>query len=65
LVAAQHLDIMHEKSPSMAFEMGETMTLISSVASIRYSSDKINELKSKISESLDEFQELKCDFLET
>jgi hypothetical protein len=44
--------------------MGETMTLISSIASVKYSSDRIRDLKSKISESLDEFQELKCDFLE-
>lgn len=64
LIAAQHLDVMYKKFPSIAPNMGSNMTLSSTAVNAIYSSDKIIEIQVKISDILEEFQSLKCDYLE-
>lgn len=64
LVAAQHLDVMHLSIPSeVTLTMGN-LTLTSTDANKKYSNEKIVEIKEKITESLDNFQSLKCDYLD-
>ena len=61
LVAAQHLDIMHLNVPSLAINIG-SMSLSTTDENTKYSDTKIIEIQQKISESLEEFQSLKCDY---
>jgi hypothetical protein len=63
LIASQHLDIMNLSGESIQLNMGN-LTLSSSKANSNYSLEKINEIKKDISEHLENFQSLKCDFLE-
>ena len=61
LVAAQHLDKIQDKLPSVAPAMHESMTLTATTTSKKYAADKVAELEAKVSDLLDEFQALKCD----
>jgi hypothetical protein len=63
LIASQHLDIMNLSGESVQLNMGN-LTLSSSKTNSNYSLEKINEIKKEISEHLENFQSLKCDFLE-
>jgi hypothetical protein len=63
LIASQHLDIMNLCGESVQLNMGN-LTLTSSKANSNYSFQKIYEIKKDISEHLENFQSLKCDFLE-
>lgn len=63
LVASQHLDIMNLSGESVQLNLGN-LTLSSSKTNSSYSLEKINEIKNEISEHLENFQSLKCDYLE-
>lgn len=63
LIASQHLDIMNLSGESVQLNMGN-LTLSSSKTNSNYSLEKMNEIKKEISEHLENFQSLKCDFLE-
>lgn len=64
LVAAQHLDIMNLSGESVQLNMGN-LSLSTSRTNSNYSLDKINQIKIEISEHLENFQSMKCEFLET
>jgi hypothetical protein len=61
LVAAQHLDKIHEKLPSVAPVMHDNMTLTPSAANKQYTTDKIAEIECTVSNILEDFQAMKCD----
>ena len=61
LIAAQHLDKIHENLPSVAPVMHENMILTPSIANEKYTTDKIAEIECTISNILEDFQAMKCD----
>lgn len=63
LVAAQHLDKMHLSIPSLGANMGN-LSLTTTETNSKYAIDKMRQLEQKISESLENFQSLKCDYSE-
>ena len=63
LVAAQHLDIMNLSGQPLALKIG-TLNLLSSKTNSEYFVEKIAEINKNISTNLENFQSLKCDFLE-
>ena len=65
LIAAQHLDQIHQQLPSVAPVMHESMTLTPTESSRSYAKNKITQIENDITLSLEEFQSLKCDYLDT
>ena len=65
LIAAQHLDQIHQKLPSVAPIMHESMSLTPTENSRSYAKNKINQIECDITLCLEEFQSLKCDYLDT
>lgn len=63
LVAAQHLDIMNLSGQPLALKIGN-LNLLSSESNSEYFNEKIEEIKKNISTNLENFQSLKCDYLE-
>ena len=63
LVAAQHLDIMNLSGQPLALKIGN-LNLLSSESNSEYFNEKIEEIKKNISTDLENFQSLKCDYLE-
>lgn len=63
IVAAQHLDIMNLSGQPLALKIGN-LNLLSSESNSEYFNEKIEEIKKNISTNLENFQSLKCDYLE-
>ena len=63
LVAAQHLDLMQMSDISLKFKMGN-LSLTTTKENIVYSDERIKEIEEKISDALENFQSLKCDYSE-
>ena len=63
IVAAQHLDIMNLSGQPLALKIGN-LNLLSSESNSEYFNEKIGEIKKNISTNLENFQSLKCDYLE-
>jgi uncharacterized protein YPO0396 len=63
LVAAQHLDIMNLSGQPLALKIG-SLNLSSSETNSEYYTEKIEEIKKSISTHLENFQSVKCDYLE-
>ena len=63
IVAAQHLDIMNLSGQPLTLKIGN-LNLLSSESNSEYFNEKIGEIKKNISTNLENFQSLKCDYLE-
>jgi DNA repair REX1-B len=61
LVAAQHLDKIQDKLPAVAPAMHESMTLMATAATKKYTADQVAAIEAKVTDLLDDFQALKCD----
>ena len=64
LIAAQHLDQIHLKLPSVAPVMHESMSLTPTETSRSYAKNRITQIENDITVCLEEFQGLKCDYLD-